>query len=226
MRTRGEGWQVLVRSVCSERCVVPNVKKIIFDWPVRGQTVYCVIRREANGHLLDDATGAFAPAPADPFVHLTENSFIRGRYELLESRTAWSDGHYSVAVYVQSGAAPNPAVDELRGSGEIFIQNDLEITPSMVFGSVCLVDTTIAALTSQTVWTLSAGSPDNDAYNNMQVIIEKAHNPLQKCWQTIKDYTGATRTVELQAAPGVFTIAVGDKVKIVPPGVARIYFST
>jgi hypothetical protein len=106
--------------------------------------------------------------------------------------------------------------------GNIAIETGGRLTT--VFDSVCLVNTTIATLTSQVLWTLTDGSSDNNAYNGMEVIIEDAVVALQKCRAIIKTYTGSTKTVELLSNPAVFTIAVGDRVKIIPP-VARVYIS-
>jgi hypothetical protein len=80
-----------------------------------------------------------------------------------------------------------------------------------------LVDTTIASLSSQTSFTLTAGSADNDAYNGMAFIFTDASTAVQKGVAFCSDYVGSTRTVTLEAAPG-FTIATSDLVTVVPAG--------
>lgn len=102
-------------------------KKIISDWSETGKTVYAIVRREADGYRLNDADGAFALAPADPYLSLTEDTVIKGRYEKSEARTVWTDGRYTVAVYKQAGGSPAPASDTIVGSGELAIENDLEV---------------------------------------------------------------------------------------------------
>lgn len=104
-----------------------NSKKIITDWSETGKTIYCIVRREVDGYLLNDAVGAFATAPADPYLTLTEHATIKGRYEASEARSSWTDGRYTVAVYKQAGGSPAPASDTIIGSGELTIENDLEV---------------------------------------------------------------------------------------------------
>jgi len=102
-------------------------KRIICDYPETGITTYCIVRREADNFRLNDADGAFASAPADPYLSLTEDSVIKGRYEASESRAVWNDGLYTVAVYKQAGGSPAPASDTIIGTGEMYIKSDLEV---------------------------------------------------------------------------------------------------
>jgi hypothetical protein len=103
------------------------VKKITADWSETGKTVYCIIRKEANAYRLADADGEFAEAPADPYISLTEDAVIKGRYELSESRVVWADGLYTVAIYKQAGGSPAPESDTIIGSGEMQILSDAEV---------------------------------------------------------------------------------------------------
>ena len=73
---------------------------------------------------------------------------------------------------------------------------------------------TIATLDSQTSFTLSAGSTDNDAYNNAIAIIVDQSTSTQKTVVNISDYIGSTRTVTLSESPK-FTVATGDTVYVV-----------
>lgn len=74
-----------------------------------------------------------------------------------------------------------------------------------------LADTTIASVTSQTVFTLTAGPSNNSALFNQAMLlrdVSAANNPsVRKCVA----YVGSTRTVTLDSAPD-FTIAAGDLV--------------
>lgn len=106
---------------------MPNVKKITIDFPQTGMTTYCIIAREADSYLLNDADGSFAAAPADPYLSLAEHGTIKGRYSVSESRTAWNDGRYTVAVYQQVGGSPAPASDIIIGSGALNIISDTEV---------------------------------------------------------------------------------------------------
>lgn len=77
-----------------------------------------------------------------------------------------------------------------------------------------LQSTTIATLTSQTVGTLTAGSADDDAYNNCVAVITDQSTSTQKAVVTIADYVGATKTYRLFGAPE-FTVATGDSIAII-----------
>lgn len=77
-----------------------------------------------------------------------------------------------------------------------------------------MVDTTIATLASQISFTLTAGSADNDAYNNCTIVIEDVSTSTQKAVGLISAYVGATKTVTLKYDPGIFTMAATDKVYI------------
>lgn len=78
-----------------------------------------------------------------------------------------------------------------------------------------LQTTTIATLASQTSFTLTAGSADDDAYNNQIIIVVDQSTSTQKAVGIIQDYVGSTRTVTLDTDPGIFTMAVGDTVYVV-----------
>lgn len=78
-----------------------------------------------------------------------------------------------------------------------------------------LVRTTIATLASQTSFTLTAGSADNDAYNGSIIIIQDASTAVQKAVGVVGDYTGSTKTITMQTDPAIFTMATGDYVTIV-----------
>jgi hypothetical protein len=77
-----------------------------------------------------------------------------------------------------------------------------------------LVSTTIATLASQTSFTLTAGSADNDAYNKCKVVITDQSTSTQKAVCRVADYVGSTRTVTLTSAPE-FTVATGDLIAII-----------
>lgn len=77
-----------------------------------------------------------------------------------------------------------------------------------------MVATTIATLASQTSFTLTAGSADDNAYNGCMCIVQDLTTAVQKCVGLISDYTGSTKTVTLAEDPGVFTMAANDNIKI------------
>ena len=79
---------------------------------------------------------------------------------------------------------------------------------------ISLVQTTIATLASQVDFTLTAGSPDDNAYNGRLVVILDASTSTQKAVGRIRDYVGSTKQVLLQFDPGIFTMATTDTVTI------------
>ena len=78
-----------------------------------------------------------------------------------------------------------------------------------------MVDTTIATLASQTSFTLTAGSADDDAYNNCTIIIEDVSTATQKAMGIISNYAGATKTITLKYDPAIFAMSTTDKVYII-----------
>ena len=83
-----------------------------------------------------------------------------------------------------------------------------------------LQSTTIATLATQTSFTLTAGSADDDAYQDAYCIVTDQSTAEQKCMGFISAYTGGSKTITLAADPGVFTMATGDTIDImaVAPG--------
>lgn len=92
-----------------------------------GLTVYCIARRESDGYRLNDADGAFASNPADPYLSLTEDTVIKGLYEVSEARTVWTDGRYTFTFYSQAGGSPAPVSDTVIGAGEMYVKDDAEV---------------------------------------------------------------------------------------------------
>lgn len=77
-----------------------------------------------------------------------------------------------------------------------------------------IVNTTIATLASQTSFTLTAGSADDDAYNGCPVVVHDVASGVQVAQGVISDYVGSTKTVTLRADPGIFTMAATDNISV------------
>ena len=77
-----------------------------------------------------------------------------------------------------------------------------------------LLRTTIATLSTQTSFTLTAGSADNSAYVGATIVISDAASAVQKAIAVVSAYTGLTRTVTLLADPAIFVMQGGDYVTI------------
>ena len=90
-------------------------------------TLYFIERREADGYLLNDADGAFAAAPADPYVSLTQHATIKGLFEQSESRVAFTDGLYTKIIYKQAGGSPSPVADTVLEIQRRLVVNDTEV---------------------------------------------------------------------------------------------------
>lgn len=82
--------------------------------------------------------------------------------------------------------------------------------------------TTIATLTNQTSFTLTAGSADDNAYNDWAILVIDASSSVQRALGIVEDYTGATKTVTLRADPGIFTMAPTDTVVVIPAKIASV----
>jgi hypothetical protein len=106
-----------------------------------------------------------------------------------------------------SGATDS--IEAIRDRGDAAWTTGAGGTPPQLLQS-----TTIATLATQTSFTLTAGSADDDAYNGGVAIITDSVTATQKAVGSISDYTGGTLTVTLSADPGIFTMAAGDTIDI------------
>lgn len=95
------------------------------------------------------------------------------------------------------------------------MQDTLDVLLRTILESSVMTVTTVDSLASQTSFTLSAGSPDDDAYNNCMIILKSVSTPARKAIGIVSDYTGSSKTITLVADPGIFTLFVGDEVFIV-----------
>lgn len=111
-------------------------------------------------------------------------------------------------------AGGNIKADALAISGDTTAADNAEsFFDGTGYGPI-LQRTTIATLASQTSFTLSAGSADDDAYNGCVIVVQDASTAAQKAVGVIADYVGSTKTVTLRTDPAVFTIATTDIVTI------------
>jgi len=85
-----------------------NIKKPSTTKIASGRTVYCIVRRETDGYLLNGDDGTFAAAPANTKLRLAEDANIPGLYEVSESRVAWNDGRYKAFIYALGSVSITP----------------------------------------------------------------------------------------------------------------------
>jgi len=127
------------------------------------------------------------------------------------------------AVLVDTGTTLDTKLNDIQGATFSSVTDSLEAvrdrgdaawtTGAGGSDRLLLADTTIATLSTQTSFTLTAGSTDDDAYNNCTIVIEDVSTATQKAVGVVLDYTGSTKTVTLKEALA-FTIATTDKVYI------------
>jgi hypothetical protein len=104
-----------------------------------GKTLYLVVKKDADGYLLNDADGTFAAAPADPYVSFTEDATLKGYYAKTEGRTAWADGTYISVIYEQLAGAPALATDWLCSMYSFDVKNDVQINSTEIFNLIATV---------------------------------------------------------------------------------------
>ena len=95
-------------------------------------------------------------------------------------------------------------------------QATLSSLSTAVDGTIA-VSTTIATLTDQTHFTLTAGSADDDAYNTCRALIIDQSTPTQRTYVPVLDYVGSSKTITLGDTPK-FTIAATDKIVLIDAG--------
>lgn len=179
-----------------------NDKKITIDWSEIDQTLYGIVRRELTGEFLDDVAGTFATTATDIYISLVEDGTVRGRYEVTENRTVWPDGQYLAAIYKQGGASPSTSADQIIGSGELNITNDIEIDNSFINSSINSLDLELDNLALET--TLLAVSAD---IQNIEIDIEESGLSLESTSQAIReDITGLSKVI-VQPIQGNFSYA-------------------
>ncbi len=127
-------------------------------------------------------------------------------------------------IVADTGTTLDTKLNDMQGAGFVTGTDSLEAirnrgdvawtTGAGGSDRLLLQDTTIATLASQTSFTLTAGSADNDAYKGCTIVVEDVAAATQKAVGVISGYVGATKTVTLLNDPGVFAMAATDKVYI------------
>jgi hypothetical protein len=108
---------------------------------------------------------------------------------------------------------------ESDGGVSRYTANALEQAPSAGTNPNVLINTTIASVSDQTHFVLTAGSNDDDAYKDQAIVIYDASDSDFPSIRVCNAYTGATKTVTLDSTPD-FTIVAGDGCKafVTAPG--------
>lgn len=184
-----------------------------------------------NTVCINAGTGAGQCRVIDDYVSSTDTITVADNWTTNPDATSEYyviNGHINVASFngapvtqdletaadVADAVRTEPCGTETADTFGDLICNDIE-TIAAEHSPQLLESTTIATLASQTSFTLTAGSGDDDAYNDAIVVVTDASTPTQKAVGTISDYTGSTLTVTLGADPGIFTMAVGDTIDVI-----------
>lgn len=91
----------------------------------------------------------------------------------------------------------------------------LDLILDQINDSVAEHRTTIATLATQVSFTLTAGSTDDDAYEDWLIIVQDQNTAVQKARGWVDTYAGGSKRITLHEALA-FTIATGDIVKLIP----------
>jgi hypothetical protein len=187
---------------------------------------------EGQERVITDYNGTTKVATVDPAWTTTPDTtseyVVEASHPYINSDLATIDSNVD-AILVDTGTTLDTKINDIQGATFNTSTDSLEairdrgdsawITGGAGSNPATLQTTTIATLSSQTSFTLTAGSSDDDAYNGMLAVITDAVTSEQKCVGVIDDYTGNTKTVTLKSDPGVFTIVATDNISIiaVPP---------
>ncbi len=181
-----------------------NTKSFILDWSETGQTVYFICVRSVDSFRLDDGDGDFATSPADPYISFTEDSVLKGRYQLDESRVVWDDGEYTYAIYDQVGGSPAPVSDTIIGTGSLYIVSDTEVVLDKSVAS--LNDISTAEVNTEVDNALDTAIPGSPTAGSINARMVDLHDEAFGKWTV--DPTGKTLT--LLKADGITTLKVFD----------------
>lgn len=170
--------------------------------------------------LIEDTTGTPTFMDTEYYVTASVDDAIKAETALIVADTnELQTDDYPARFDGVEGATFSSATDSLEAIRD---QGDAAWTTG-AGGSQpdVMVTTTIAGLTDQRTFTLTAGSADDGAYTACTAIITDAVTPTQQAYASIQSYTGGTKEVKLRYDPGVFTMATTDNVSIMCGPVMR-----
>jgi hypothetical protein len=190
-----------VATVCDNWNGTPDNTSVYVMMPYGRAAVAC-ISADALADIKTQADDALSDIKLDHLIAVADgddpvdNSII--------AMMAASDGDWS------GFAIADDSLEAIRDRGDA-----AWITGAGGSPPTTLQNTTIASLATQISFTLIAGSADDDAYNGCIIVVEDSVTATQKCIGRILNYTGASKTITLEADPGVFSMAAGDTVDII-----------
>jgi hypothetical protein len=181
---------------------------------------------------LPDAAVAASATAVDVFGTITGYVVIGGTVNLTTDTPQTGDsfarlGAPAGASHAADIAAIENQTDDIGAAGAgltaLASQSSLDTLDNLVDTEIADIrraigppTTTIASLASQTSFTLTAGSADDNAYNGWGLMVVDASTDAQRALGCVLDYTGLTRTVTLREDPGIFTMATTDNAVLLP----------
>jgi len=182
-----------------------DTASIRFSWPVSGATITGQV--SLNYAAYGAVTGAISSLITESGKYWYTLAFNAADRPASEgtARYKLTDGTYT--RYVNLRVEPVTNISTLGGGGGS--------------DSTLMLSTTIATVTSQTVLVLTAGSGDNDVYNDQLVVITDAVTATQKAVVRVLDYVSSSKTLTLASTPG-FTVTAGDAISIIAVAVVDL----
>jgi hypothetical protein len=165
--------------------------------------LYSVTVDSANGSRFAIFEGATTPTSWDDAALITD---ITDRVAIDSLPT---NAEFATALDPLPTAAENATAVAAATPPEAFFTN----APEGGGGDTLLVDTTVASVTSQTVFTLTSGPSINDSLVGQTIVLYDASNSDYPSVRVITGYVGSTRTVTINAAAN-FTVANSDGAKV------------
>ena len=142
---------------------------------------------------------------------VTADYFVVGDYSAPLDAAGVRTALGMAAANLDTQLADLPTVAEFEArsivSADYFVVGDLDTVPT------CLLSTTVATAPDQTHLTLTAGADVDDTYKYALIVLYDASNSSYPSVRRVTAYTGATKTVTLNAAPD-FTFEAADAVRI------------
>lgn len=148
-----------------------------------------------------------APASTKASFKEVDATNLPGLYQI-----QLADARYAVA----NAKALTIEISGMTGAAATRLLIPLVANDPNVLSSNFLLQTTIATLTTQTAFTLTAGSTITGTYAGCLIVVQSASTATTKAMGIISTYTGSTKGVVLVADPAIYTMAAGDLVTIYP----------
>lgn len=197
----------------------------VYDWAHQAQGMYTIEIPASGGASINNDTEGYGwftgfVTGVLPFRGPTLGFRAAGANDaLIES---WSATRGAAGTALPAAAADAAGGLPISDAGGLDLDARLDAavssraTVSTVQAGLGIHETTIATLTSQTVFTLTAGSADNNAYRGFGVYVRDSATSTQIELGVVSSYVGSSLEVTLESDPGIYVKAIGDTVILMP----------